>query len=55
MFYLLLILLFIAVFVFLTWRMFKAQPPPSQATRREAYICPVCNRKDCECHKEDPR
>lgn len=54
MLYLALIIFFIVVFVFLTWRILKVQPRPSETSRRESYICPVCNQTDCECHKGDP-
>jgi hypothetical protein len=51
--YFILIVLFIAVFVFVIWRIFSAKPP-SQPAPRETYVCPVCNENHCECHKEAP-
>lgn len=54
MHYLVLVVFFIAVFAFLAWRILKVpRHQPSEPSRRESYVCPVCNQRDCECHKED--
>ncbi len=50
--YILLAVLFVAVFGWLTWRILMRQvpvtPPPE-----DAYICPVCNDEHCSCHKKN--
>jgi hypothetical protein len=51
-FYILLTIVFIAVFGWLTWRIVMRQV--SAAPRPEAaYVCPVCNDDLCSCHKTD--
>jgi hypothetical protein len=51
-FYILLTIVFIAVFGWLTWRIVMRQVPV--APRPEAaYVCPVCNDDHCICHKTD--
>jgi len=52
MLYLILILLFICVFIFLGWRIWSSQMPP-KPVKLETYVCPHCNEKHCECHKQD--
>jgi hypothetical protein len=52
MLYLILIFLFICVFVFLGWRIWTAQVPP-KPVKLETYVCPHCNEKHCECHKQN--
>jgi hypothetical protein len=50
--YLLLTVLFLAVFGGLMWRMAMRQAPV--ASRPEAsYICPACNDQHCSCHKKN--
>jgi hypothetical protein len=49
--YLILILLFIAVFGFLTWRIVRGVGTSSDTAAPERYVCPVCNERDCQCHK----
>jgi hypothetical protein len=50
-FYILLTVLFIAVFGWLTWRIVMRQVPV--APQPEAsYICTVCNDEQCRCHKK---
>lgn len=53
MFYLILGILFIAVFVFIAWRIF-AGAPANRADTQDAYTCPLCNEQHCECHKNEP-
>lgn len=52
LFYIILVVLFLTVFGFLTWRIILTQtsstPPPD-----DSYICPDCNERHCECHKKD--
>lgn len=48
----LLIMLFIAVFVFLAWRIVNSGLPAKAATP-ERYVCPVCNENHCECHRRN--
>ena len=49
--YVLLIILFIAVFGWLAWRIVMRSVPTSP--RPEAtYVCPVCNEEHCSCHKK---
>jgi hypothetical protein len=57
MFYALLIVVFVAVFGFIAWRVvagyrLKGQAPtPPPVT----YECPVCNETECDCYKKsDP-
>ncbi len=51
-YYVLLSVLFLAVFGWLTWRIVMRQAPV--ASRPEAsYVCKVCNDDHCTCHKED--
>lgn len=49
MFNFILILLFVAVFVFLGWRILTtrqpAEPPMDQ------FVCPHCNESHCDCHQ----
>jgi len=49
--YILLAVLFVAVFGWLAWRIVMKQvpvtPPPDAS-----YICPVCNDEHCSCHKK---
>lgn len=50
-FYILLTILFLAVFGWLTWRILMRQV--SVAPQPEAsYICPVCSDDHCRCHKK---
>ncbi|MBR9981272.1 MAG: hypothetical protein KFF50_09625 [Desulfatitalea sp.] len=54
MLYLILIVLFILVFGFLGWRIWRTQvvaPPAKVAT----YVCPRCNERHCDCHKEEEK
>ena len=52
MIYFILILLFIAVFVFLTWRILTSVKPGTDSEAPEKFVCPVCNEHHCECHKK---
>jgi hypothetical protein len=55
MFYLILIIIFIAVFAFLFWRIIMGNRPQQPEDAADTYVCPVCNENECECHKvEDP-
>lgn len=55
MLYVILALLFLAVFGFIAWRVLAGyrlerqapQPPPV------TYECTVCNETECECHKKE--
>lgn len=48
-----LVVLFVAVFGFIAWRIFAGHrlnsqaPPPPPVT----YECPICNEVECDCHK----
>jgi hypothetical protein len=52
MLYVVLVLLFIFVFVFLGWRIWATQPSP-KPVKADTYVCPRCNEKHCDCHKEE--
>ncbi len=52
MIYFILILLFIAVFVFLTRRILTSVKPVSNSETPEEFFCPVCNEHHCECYKK---
>ena len=47
--YLILGLLFVAVFVFIAWRVIAGAP--GNRSSRDAYVCPHCNEQHCDCHK----
>lgn len=51
MIYFILVLLFIAVFAYIGWRIIAGQ----QTTRSDTtpYVCPHCDEINCECHKRD--
>ena len=57
MIYFLLISLFIAVFVFIAWRLLTfARPetaPEPESEPPETYVCPVCDDQQCDCHKKE--
>jgi hypothetical protein len=46
--YLMLGLLFTAVFVFILWRIVMRA---ASLSKHETYVCPHCNEKHCICHK----
>ena len=51
MFYLILIVLFIAVFAFIFWRVIRGQAEKKAHPPIATYVCPQCNESDCECQK----
>ena len=51
MLYFILIVGFIAVFVFLFWRILSTHQPHHAV--HDHYECPACNEQECECHKTD--
>jgi len=53
MLYVILIILFVAVFAFLFWRILIGRRPQQPQEPDATYICPVCNENECECHKVD--
>lgn len=50
--YILLIILFLAVFAWLAWRIVMKQVPAETPPPETSYICPVCNDEHCSCHKK---
>lgn len=52
MFYLILVVLFILVFAFITWRIFRSMPPARTPAEPDRFVCTVCNNRHCDCHKE---
>lgn len=55
MFYLILILLFVAVFGFLGWRIVKKQLVEATiktVSPPDRFTCSICDEHDCVCHKE---
>lgn len=50
--FLLLGVLFIAVFAFIAWRII-ASAPANRTTRQDGYSCPICNEQHCDCHKDE--
>ena len=55
MFYIILIILFIAVFAFLFWRILTDRNARQSQETDATYVCPVCNESECECHQvKDP-
>lgn len=54
LFFFALILLFVAVFGFIAWRI-MARQAATAARPDTAYVCPKCNETHCDCRKkEDP-
>jgi hypothetical protein len=49
-FYLMLILLFIAVFAFLGWRIISVRQPVKPSTDNQ-FACPRCNEQHCDCQR----
>jgi hypothetical protein len=50
--YSLLIVLFVAVFGFLAWRIVMGQPRVASSSD-DLFICPICNEQHCECHRKN--
>jgi hypothetical protein len=53
MLYVILIIVFIAVFAFLFWRILVGRNLQHSQESDATYVCPVCNENECECHKVD--
>ena len=51
MFYFILIVLFVAVFLFLGWRIFTSRQPVEPPM--DQFVCPQCNELHCDCHKRN--
>ena len=51
MYLFLLVLIFIAVFGFLAWRIIAGKVP-QRRPEPDVYVCPICNETHCECEKE---
>jgi hypothetical protein len=49
MFYAALVLLYLAVFAFLIWRIITRAKPNVPPTER--FVCPHCNETHCDCYK----
>jgi hypothetical protein len=50
MLYILLAIGFVAVFVFILWRVMAMQA--GRRLPQERFVCPRCNERDCICHKQ---
>ena len=50
-FYVILVLLFIAVFIILGWRILTVKR--TKDSKPSMHICPHCNERDCDCYKVD--
>ena len=50
--YTLLVVLFLAVFGFLAWRIVIGQVRAVPSSD-DLFICPICNEQHCECHKKN--
>jgi hypothetical protein len=53
MLYAILMVLFAAVFGFITWRIFSGQKPKPVSPPSAVYECPICNEAECDCHKKE--
>ncbi|MEJ2039049.1 MAG: hypothetical protein P8X55_08965 [Desulfosarcinaceae bacterium] len=53
MYYLILGVVFVAVFAFIAWRI-VADAPVTKTPPDDAYICPHCNERHCDCRKNNP-
>jgi len=51
-FYILLTVVFIAVFGWLAWRIVMKQVPAETPPPEASYVCPVCNDEHCSCQKK---